>query len=260
MIALSRPLTAFDLETTTANPATARIVQIAIIQIHPDGRRVEYQSLVNPEVPIPADATAIHGITDADVKDARPWAQLAPRLIHAFTNCDYLGYNIARFDLEVLRAEFRRVGVDTTVPDGQAPPRIVDPYVVWVKQEPRTLSDAVKKFLGRELAGAHDATADVKATVEIAEHLFTYWPDLPTDLDALHALQFPPVPGQIDRNGKFVWQDGEAVVNFGKHKGTPLRNIDKGFLRWMTQQDFPDDARAIAYDALGGRYPTQEAA
>jgi DNA polymerase-3 subunit epsilon len=262
VIPLDRPLTCFDLETTGSNPATARIVQIGIIQIHPDGAQTRWSSLVNPECPIPAEATAIHGITDDMVKDARTFAQIAPRVIKAFQDCDFAGYNIVRFDLPVIQAEFQRAGIDTAVPPGVQPPRILDPYVLWTKMEPRTLSAAMKKFLGRELEGAHDALADIEATVEILDHMTTAWlPDSLRTVEALHQYAFPAIPGAIDVGARFVFRDdGVPCVNFGKHRGVPMRDVDRGFWTWLLKQDFPEESRALARNALNGVFPVKEAA
>ena len=257
---LTRPLTVFDVETTTANPLTARIVQIAIIRVQPDGACQKYQSLVNPCEPIPAEATAVHGITDEMVKDAPTFKQLAPRLIKAFQNADFCGFNIARFDVPVIREEFKRAGVSTEVSDGVAPPLILDAYVLWVKQETRTLSDAVKRFLRREHTGAHDARADVEATLEVVGAQLDEWSDLPRSLPELHLVQFPANPNAIDASERFVWKNGEAYFNFGKAAGTPLRTADPGFLRWMIRADFSNEVKQIARDALAGRYPVKEAA
>lgn len=258
MIHLTRPLTAFDLETTSAAPQTARIVQIGIVRLHPDGTRDTYASLVNPEVPIPAEATAIHKITDAMVADKPTWRQLAPKLIRAFQGCDFLGYNIARFDLEVIGSEFKRVGVDTTVPPGQPKPRIFDAYVLWTKKETRTLSDASRRFLHHFFDEAHDALADVETTIRVAEAQLAEWPDLPKTIEELHALQFPTNPNAIDEAARFVWADGVPTLNFGKHKGTALARVDRGFLKWMLNQDFNDDTKQIARDAMNGRYPVKQ--
>lgn len=265
MIPLTRPLTVFDLETTTANPSTARIVQIAIIRLHPDGKRDRFSSLVNPLVPIPAEATAIHGITDTMVAGAPTWRQLAPRLIPAFRGADFCGYNIARFDLEVIRHEFQRVGVDTARTPDEPIPHILDPYLIWVKQEPRTLSDAVQRFLGRSLDGAHDALVDVEAALNVVEAMLDAWPALPQTLPELHAFQFPPVPGQIDGGARFVFNaEGVPCINFGKYKGVPLTTLvrtDRGYLRWVAGNTaFTDETRQIARDACDGRFPEQEAA
>lgn len=247
---LTRPLTVFDVESTGVNPATDRIVQIAILRLHPDGRTDKYQSLVNPTVPIPADATAVHGITDDMVKDAPTFRQIAPRLIKAFQNADFCGFNLVRFDLPLVREEFKRAGISTEVSDGVAPPCILDAYVLWVKQETRTLSDAVRRFLKREHAGAHDALADVEATLEVVQAQLAEWADLPRTVAELHQVLFPRDPNAVDEEGKVVRNAaGRLCLSFGKHRNVPIEQIPRSYLSWLLGTDLPADARRIIKEA-----------
>ena len=64
---LTKPLVFFDLETTGVNIATDRIVEISILKIFPNGNKESKTWLVNPEIEIPAEATAVHGITNEKV-------------------------------------------------------------------------------------------------------------------------------------------------------------------------------------------------
>jgi DNA polymerase-3 subunit epsilon len=249
MIPLTRPLTAVDIETDSANPAVARIVQIAIIRLHPDGTRDSYATLVNPGVPIPADATAIHGITNEMVKDAPTWAQLAPKLIRAFQGADVLGYNAARFDLEVLRHEFTRVGVNLATPDGEPPQRVIDPYVIWQKKQQRRLADAVQHFLGVEHTGAHDALADIEITLAVFEAQLQAFPDLPQTPAGIHDFCFPRDPNAIDATGKVLKVDGVLQLSFGKHKGVPLSKVPKSYITWLLGTDLPQDAADLLRSA-----------
>lgn len=265
MIALTRPLTAFDLETTGPDPQTARIVEIAIVQLKPDGASTEWSSRINPGIPIPPEATAIHGIADADVADKPTFAQMAPRILKAFVDVDYLGFNIARFDVPVLKAEFARAGVDTRVPEGVQPPRILDVYCLWTKISTRKLADAVQQFCGRPHLDAHGALSDVRGTIDVFQamslNMEECWSSLPwDDLQKLHDILFPKNPNALDEAGKFVWDPvrGTAVLAFSKHKGTPLSHVDRGFLSWMLkpEQNFPDDTKAIVRNALYGIFPS----
>ena len=72
---LARPIAFIDVETTGTNPNSDRVVELSILKIHPDGKE-EYKShRVNPGVPIPAEATAVHGITDTDVASLPTFCQ-----------------------------------------------------------------------------------------------------------------------------------------------------------------------------------------
>ena len=111
VLPLDRPLVVFDTETTGTNPRSDRIVEIACVKIHPDGRRETWIRRINPGMPIPAGSTAIHGIRDADVEGLPRFADVAAELAAFLEGCDLGGYNITGFDLPALRTEFLRAGI-----------------------------------------------------------------------------------------------------------------------------------------------------
>lgn len=258
MLTRPRLLVVLDTETTGVDPERDRIVELAILAIHPDGREISWVRRCRPDVPVGASA-AVHRITDADLADAPPFADLAPVVARALRECDYAGYNVT-FDLRILAAEMERAGVPWDYDDA----RILDGKRLWALTHPRTLSDYVRTWCGREHTGAHGAEADVRGTwAAIQAHLAAHAQapngrPLPQTLDELHALQFPEDAARIDRTRRFVFrEDGEPVVNFSKHKGTPLREIDPGFLWWMLRSDFPADAKRVAQNAIAGSYPVR---
>jgi len=159
-----RPVTVFDLETTSADPKSARIVSIGLVRLEVDGtvgERVEY--VVNPGVPIPPSASAIHGITDAMVADKPPFAQIVEQINDFVTGTDLAGFNMIRFDLEIIRREYNRVGAGAFLPDA----KLLDAMVIFHRQERRDLTAAVSFYLNKELEGAHGALADATATAEV---------------------------------------------------------------------------------------------
>ena len=280
LLPIERKLFILDTETTGSNAAQDRIVQIGFLQLKPDGGIDEWESLVNPGISIPPEATygkgeyPGHGITDEMVQGCRlckrprgehgpegaacpfqAWpyfADLAPHLMRGFQNCDYAGYNCNGFDLPLLRAEFKRAGHVWSYADA----RMVDGYRLWQLGQKRSLSDAVEHFLGRAHEGAHGALPDVRATHEVIVEMLRRFQTLPHTLDQLHQLQWPRDPNAIDDAGKFVWKNGVAVVNFGKWKDTMLHKVDKGYLKWMLDYgNFPDDTKKIVTDVLEGRLP-----
>ena len=105
---LKRPIIFFDLETTGVDTAKDRIVEISMAKIMPDGEEIVKTRKLNPEMHIPEEATAIHGITDEDVKDCPTFAQVAKSLEQFIRGCDFGGFNSNRFDLPVLVEEFLR--------------------------------------------------------------------------------------------------------------------------------------------------------
>jgi DNA polymerase-3 subunit epsilon len=181
-LTLDRPLVCLDLEATGIWVESDRIVQIALARIAPDGTLTEWDSLVNPEQPIPAETTAVHGLRDADVATAPTFAHLVPVLTDLLGGCDMAGYNAHRFDRKLLAAEFRRArAVDPT-----AGARVIDAYTIFVRQEQRTL-DAALRFYGiADAVGprqAHDARSDVAATVAVLAAQFQTYPSLPRSVE-----------------------------------------------------------------------------
>ena len=160
---LTRPLVFFDLETTGTNITHDRIVEISIVKLMPDGTVVERSRRLNPEMPIPAEATAVHHITDDDVAGEPTFRQVAASLSKLLQGCDIAGFNSNRFDIPLLDQEFHRAGVDFDL-NGV---RFVDVQTIYHKKEPRTLVAAYRYYCGKELEEAHSALADTRATMEV---------------------------------------------------------------------------------------------
>lgn len=255
-LSLRRPLVCLDLEATGLWPAQDRIVQIATARILPDGSVTTWGALVNPERPIPPDATAVHGITDAMVAAAPTFAQIAPEMSAALRDADLIGYNLERFDLRLIAAECLRAGVE----DVTAGARVVDAYGILVRREPRTL-DAALRLYGVALAPdrrAHDAGSDVEATVAVLAAQIRTYADLPDTVETLHDWLHPRDARWIDAQGRIVWRDGVAIVTFGPRAGSSLADLsvsDRGFLEWVLRKDFADDVKSLVRDALEGRFP-----
>jgi len=254
VIALDRPLVFFDLETTGPEIGTDRIVEFAAVKLLPDGSRRSWQTRVNPEMPIPAAATKIHGIADADVKSAPTFGRLASRLLAALEGADLGGYNARRFDVPFLIAEFRRVRMQTDLHAR----RIVDPMRIFHLREPRDLGAAVKRYCGRELDGAHHAKADTEAALDVFLAQVREG-HAPASVEEAHVLC---AEGAIDLERKLAWADAEAVIAFGKQRGRSLRELaeqDRGFLEWMLTEKagFPEDTKTIIRAALSGAFPVR---
>jgi len=249
---LERPLVVFDLETTGQFPNEDRIVEIACLKLRPDGKRESLVRRVNPNRPIAVDATRVHGIRDEDVADAPSFEMIADELELFLRGCDLAGFNLTAFDLPLLRLEFERAG-RLFPADGT---RVVDAYSIFVQREQRNLSAALAFYCGREHKGAHGAEADVLATADVLLAQVERYADLPLDVAGLHDLCVDS--RYVDPARKFAWRDGEAVLNFSKLKGRPLRWLakeERGFLEWIVKSDFQPETKHIAREALGGRFP-----
>ncbi len=233
---LEKPIAFFDLETTGVDPAKDRIIEIAIVKLNPDGSRESYVKRINPERPIPAETTAIHGISDEDVKDAPTFKQLAHEIFNFIKNCDLGGYNSNKFDIPCLAEELLRAGVNVDFKKR----KLVDVQQVFYKMEPRTLSAAYNFYCQKEHKNAHAALADVEATIEILEaQLDKYEQTVHNNVDELH--KFTGGDDFVDYARRIILKNGIPVFNFGKHKGTAVTEVfrkEPQYYDWMMQSDF----------------------
>ena len=260
-IVLRRPLIVFDIESTGISPRADRIIELAALRLNPDGTRDDRVWLLNPTVKIPVESIAIHGITDAEVANCPTFAEKAFEIFTFFEGCDLGGFSVGYFDAQILNEEFLRCGIRDFHPDGRA---IVDAQKIYHKREPRDLTAALKFYCNRDLgADAHGALADAQATLEVLVVQLARYPDLPRSVEALDRMFNPQDPLNVDRQGRWRWMNGEVCVNFGKKKGTKLRDLANdpheghAYLEWMTRGDFPEDTRQVAEQALKGVLPTK---
>lgn len=253
-LTLSRALAFFDLETTGTDPMADRIVEIAVLRLDPGGGRESRSRRLYPERPIPAEATAVHGIRDEDVRDAPAFRQIARGLLDFLGDADLAGFNVSRFDVPLLDREFRDCGLDL----GLDRRRVIDVMTIFHRKEPRHLSAAVRFYLGREHAGAHAAQADVEAAAEVLSAQLVRYGDLPGTIEQLDGWCNPVPADAVDRAGKFVLRDGEVTFAFGRNRGKPLKEVaasDPDYLTWLLTCDFAPDVRSLLEGALRGEFP-----
>lgn len=258
MIALDKPIVFFDLETTGVAPAEDRIVDIALLRRQPDGTEEAFASLVNPGMPIPPESTAVHRITDEMVRGQPSFLDLAPRLLGFIGEADLGGFGVSRFDIPMLVNEFKRAGCAFSL-EGR---RVVDALQIYHKMEPRNLSAAYRFYCGKALEGAHRAEADARAAQEVFFAQLQRYAQLPRDMEGLSAFCSLRDPKNVDSEGKFVWRNGEACFNFGKHRTLTLQEVarrDPSYLKWLmgTEKATAEMAR-ICRDALEGRFPVKK--
>lgn len=266
LIPIERSIFVLDTETTGRNPTTDRICSLHFTEIKPGGETRDWYSLINPTIPIPKEASfgeggdyEGHGITDAMVADKPTFASLAESFFRGFQNCDYGGYNLKGYDLPLLREEFKRTGREWSYHDA----RILDGYRLWSVAQGRTLTDAVREFLQEDHAGAHGASADVHASLRVLVAQLLRFEHLPRDLGQLHELCWPRDPNAIDPEGKIVWKDGHAVMNFSaKWRGKRLDMMTKHDLEWIVFKatGISPEVKALCKNALEGKFPKKEIA
>lgn len=240
---LIRPICFIDLETTGVDTQKSRIVEIAVLKLDVDAvTRIVKTRRVNPEEPIPAGATAVHGITDADVAGQPTFAQIAKGLHGLIANCDIAGFNSNSFDVPLLLAEFNRAGVELDL----SGVNLIDIGNIFKIQNPRTLSAAYLHYLGKPLDNAHSAEADIIATHDILKQMFIQHSEVPRDMSELDLYSnYGNI--RLDISGKFsVNAYMETVYNFGKNYGKPVTS-DLDYLNWMiTQGEFAPDTKQQA--------------
>ncbi len=256
MLPLPNDLVFFDLEATGLNLTRDRIVQIALIKLFADGRDNEELELkINPTIPIPAEVTAIHGLTDADVRDAPTFQDVAQQLITFIGDSDLAGYNSNRYDVPLLQEEFYRAGIffDT------GSRRLIDAQHIFYQMEPRTLGAALRFYAGKEMENAHDALADVRATVDVFRGQIDRYAGADfekedgtviqpfTDIDAVAAFcqddRYLDATRRLKRG-----PDGTPLFNFGKHAGKPVAEVfakEPSYLRWILEKDFTTEVKSL---------------
>ena len=233
---LKNPLIFFDLETTGVNISKDRIVEISLIKVMPSGQEIEKTLRINPEMPIPAEATTVHHITDEDVKNAPTFKQVAKELGKFFEGCDIAGFNSNKFDIPLLMEEFLRADVNVDL----SRHRFIDVQTIFHKMEQRTLVAAYKFYCGKNLEDAHSANADTKATYEVLKAQLDRYPELKNDVEFLST--FSTHNRNVDLAGRIIYNDQKVpVFNFGKYKGVSVEEVlrkDMGYYGWMMNGDF----------------------
>lgn len=232
---LNKPIVFLDLETTGINITTDRIVEIALIKVQPTGEQLKKRKLINPQMPIPASSSAVHGITDEMVKDAPTFKAVANELKQFLEGCDIGGYNSNRFDIPMLVEEFLRAGIDFKV-EGR---KLVDVQRIFHLMEQRTLSAAYKFYCDKTLDDAHSAEADAMATWEVLCAQIDRYPNIGKSVEDI--CRFTGEEDIVDFSKRFIKINGVEVFNFGKHKGKPVTQVLKQepqYYDWMMKGEF----------------------
>ena len=244
---LQRPLIFFDIESTGVSSSKDRIIELCAIKIHPDKDRTMLLQRFYPEMPIPPDATAIHGITDEMVKNEPTFREKAREVAAFFAESDLAGYNIAKFDIPMLVEEFLRAGIEQTFEKV----KVIDALSIYFKREPRNLAAALKFYANEELQNAHSAEADVEATIKVLNGQLEKYPDITPDTETLHA--FTKMDTEfLDFDRRFARdRTGEIIFMFGKNKGMKVAD-NLGMVKWMLDKDFSEHTKYIARKILKG--------
>ncbi len=244
---LTRPLVFFDLETTGTTVGVDRIVELAVIKLWPDGHTESHRWLVNPEMPIPPDATNIHGIRDEDVHDAPTVKALIPELRTVFRESDVAGFNVMRFDVPMLHAEIARAGARFDLSERH----VIDAMLLFHMMEPRNLSAAVKFYCGREMVEAHSAEADVRATIDVLAAQMQRYAEIPESVPELEDFLGKSGGDYADKFGRwFIREEGGICFAKGKHRGKRISEVETDYLEWMASTNLLSDTADLIQTEL----------
>lgn len=236
MLQLIKPLAVIDLECTGMNLSSDKIVEIAIVKILPDGKKMVKRKLINPEIPIPPSITDIHGITDEMVKHAPTFRQAANEIRQFIDNADLAGYNSNRFDIPMLVEEFLRVSLDLDFRNR----KLLDVQKIFHMMEQRTLTAAYKFYCNGNLENAHSAEADANATWEVLQSQVEKYPQLGLTIESI--LKCIGEDNTVDFARRMIMENGREIFNFGKHKGRAVTDVltaEPQYYDWMMKGDFP---------------------
>jgi len=256
---LDRNLIFFDIEATGLSVVRDRIIQIAMIKYFKKENKEpeELSMLINPGIPISLEAMKVHGIQPKDVANKPTFQQVAQKLFDFIGNADLAGYNSNRFDIPLLMEEFARVGIELDM----SRRRTLDIQRIFYKMEPRTLKAALKYYCNEELVDAHDAMADVKATVSVFKGQLEKYAGVDyvdgdgnltpapvkEDMQSIH--EFTNDQRYLDATQKLkVDVDGQVVFAFGKYQGKPVAETlikDNQYYNWMLHKEFSTQVKQL---------------
>ena len=217
-LSLEKALVFFDIEATGLHVIRDRIIQIGLIKYTPENAEGEEMNLlINPGgVPISEEAFGVHGISSNDLASKPTFDQVGERLLNFIGDADLAGYNSDRFDIPMLMEEFARHGFEF----GMTNRKSIDVQKIFYKMEPRTLVAAYKFYCDKNLEMAHDAMADVRATVDV-------------------------LAGQINRYQGVTYDYGKETVN------DPIQPNVQSLADFTTNKQMLDVTQRLKYDANG---------
>lgn len=241
-----RPVVFLDTETTGVDISKDRIIEIALIKVEWNEDQNEelitkLQTFLDPGIPVPIEASNVHGLTNDFLKDFSSFRTAAPGINEFLKGCDLAGHNIVRFDIPLLVEEFLRVNIN--FPDADV--KFIDTLQIQAKLFPRTL-EFVYEFLTGEKpdkSKLHGAMADAELSMMIASRqMKDYGDQLPEDQEGIHQLS---IMGKkiVDFAGKLTTNEaGDIVYAFGKNEGKKVTS-DPNYATWILSNDFTLDTK-----------------
>ena len=251
---LKRPLLFFDIESTGLDIPTNSIIELSFVKVFPGGEERIKTWRIKPwdyvrrcQRPIEPGASAVNGITDDMLTGCPTFYELAEEIASWIEGSDLAGFNSLKFDLPMLAEEFERAalaGKDLHV--DLHTPKMVDVQNIFHAMEPRNLKAAYRFYCGGEdFENAHTAEADTIATLKVLKAQLDRYPDqLKNDVAQLATFAYRRF---VDFSGHLIYnEDGDAVINFGKHKGKTARqiyNTEPSYFAWIQNGQFTLDTK-----------------
>jgi len=256
---IQKNLVVFDIESTGVWIEKDKIIEIALMKVHPEGAKEILHLKVNPGMPIPPVVTELTGISDEDVRQAPPFREVADKILEFIGDSDVAGFNVERFDLPLLRREFQEIGIRF----GWDERKIYDAQKVYHLNERRDLAAAYQFYCGRDLSAAHSALADTEAAYAVLEKQVEKYGKGQDELLVLGQYEYPSLYDYYDEERKFCWWNGKLYPMFGKYaRKVPLEEVvksDPGYLKWILGKKFSDSIKSIIRAALAGEIPVRAA-
>ena len=255
---LDRALCFFDIEATGLHVIRDRIIQIAIKKFPKNGGEpIAFMTYINPGIPISEEAMEITGITPDKLRNKPTFAQVAKEIYDFIGHADLAGYNSNRFDVPILMEEFARAGFDFVL-EGR---RLIDVQRIFYRMEPRSLQAAHRFYCGSEVSNAHDAMADVDATINVLYGQLEKYEGkdlvddegvlenpIKNDMQCLH--DFTNDPKLIDVTQRLKYnRSGDVIFNFGRYQGRVVKEVfqeDRDYYHWIQKKEFSVQVKKIA--------------
>jgi DNA polymerase-3 subunit epsilon len=229
-----------------------------MIKFYKDGRPLEELSMIiNPGIPISEESFKVHGIGPAEVSNKPTFKDVAQQLFDFIADADLAGYNSNRFDIPILAEEFYRYGLELDIENR----RLIDVQRIFYKMEPRTLKAAFQFYCNEELVDAHDALADIRATVKVLQGQLAKYENsnytgdegeilekpVANDMQKLH--NFTNDFKTPDATQKLKYNDqGTIIFNFGKYTGISFEDVWKrepNYFYWVLDKEFSYQVKNI---------------
>lgn len=243
---IEKPIVFFDIESTGLNIIRDRIVEICLLKVWPDGKEEVMVHRLNPMVPISAESSQIHGITEDMILDKPTFKEVSKEIYDFIGDSDIAGFNSMKFDLPMIQEEFLRSDMDFDLKARN----LIDVQMIFHKMEERTLSAAYRFYCNRELENAHNAEADTRATYEVFKAQVERYEPLKTDMKTIS--EFIGLHLRLDLEGRIIWNDqGQEIFNFGKHKGRTVEEVfqrEPNYYKWMMEGEFLASTKKIITD------------